>query len=114
MTKFRITYDAVNGDPTQDGLCGKLVDEFISLGKETGLSDLDYLTSSSAVITAFRLAAAEEKIATSDVVFIFEGQEITMDNNFELSAWPLGFADPQGNMLSKIMKIRRNSRKELL
>jgi hypothetical protein len=114
MTKFRITYDAVNGDPTQDGLCGKLVDEFISLGKETGLSDLDYVTSSSAVITAFRLAAAEDKIATDDVVFIFEGQEITMDNNFELSAWPLGFCDPQGAMLSKIMKIRRSDRKELL
>lgn len=114
MTKFRITYDAVNGDPTQDGLCAKLVDEFIALVKENGLIELDYVTSSSAVITAFRLAAAEEKIATDDVIFIFEGQEITMDNNFELSAWPLGFADPQGAMLSKIMQVRRNARKELL
>ena len=114
MTKFRITYDAVKGDPTRDGLSGKLVDVFISLGKESGLSELDCLTSSSAVITAFRLAAAEDKIATDDVVFIFEGQEITMDNNFELSAWPLGFCDPQGAMLNKIMQIRRNNRKELL
>jgi len=114
MTKFRITYDAVNGDPTQDGLCAKLVDELIALGKENGLIELDYSTSSSAVITAFRLAVAEEKIAVVDVVFIFEGQEIIMDNNFELSAWPLGFADPQGSMLTKIMQLRRNARKELL
>lgn len=114
MTQFRITYDAVNGDPTQDGLCGKLVDEFISVSKEGNVSEINYTTSSAAVITAFRLAVAEEKIAVEDIVFSFEGQEITIDNNFELSAWPLGFADPQGAMLSKIMQIRRNARKDLL
>lgn len=114
MTKFLIMYDAVNGEPTQDGLCGKIVDELISLGKEQDLSDLDYLTSSFAVITAFRLAAAEQKIAIDDVVFIFEGQEITMDKNFELSAWPLGFTDPQGSMLNKIMQVRRDARNGLI
>lgn len=111
MTKFRITYDSINGDATPDGLCGGLVDELISMS-EFGV--VSYVTSSASVITAFRLAAAEQKIGVDDVIFLFNGDEITMDNNFELSAWPLGFADPQGPLLNKIMQIRREARNGLI
>ena len=104
MAKFLITYDPVNGDTTQDGLCVGLVDELISINQ---LASVRYITSSANVITAFRLAAAEKKISVDDIVFFFNGEEITMDSKFEMSAWPKGFCDAQGDMLTKIMQARR-------
>lgn len=104
MTKLRITYDASHDDSTPDGLCVGLVDELISMS-EFGV--VSYVTSSANVITAVRLAAAEKKISVDDVVFYFGDVEITMDNKFEMSAWPKGFCDVQGDMLNKIMQERR-------
>lgn len=104
MIKFRITYDPVNGEPTQDGLCVALVDEFISVSQ---FGVVSYVTSSANVITAFRLAAAEKKISIDEIVFSFGDEEITMDSKFEMSAWPKGFCDVQGDMLNKIMQARR-------
>lgn len=104
MTKFRIAYDPTNGVATPDGLCVGLVDELISLRH---LGDVSYTTSTASVITAFRLAAAEKKISVDDVVFVFDDADITMDSKFELSAWPKGFCDVQGDMLNKIMQARK-------
>lgn len=104
MTKFRIAYDPENGVATPDGLCVALVDELISLRQ---FGDVSYITSSANVITAFRLAVAEKKISGDDVVFTFGDMEITMDSKFEMSAWPKGFCDVQGDMLNKIMQERR-------
>lgn len=103
MTKFRIVYDPENGVATPDGFCVSLVDELISLRQ---FGDVSYTTATASVITAFRLAAAEKKISFDDVVFVFDGADVTMDNKFEMSAWPKQ-GDIQGNMLGKIMQARR-------
>jgi hypothetical protein len=103
MTKFRIAYAPENGVATPDGLCVDLVDELISLRQ---FGDVSYTTATASVITAFRLAAAEKKISVDDVVFVFDGADVTMDNKFELSAWPKQ-GDIQGNMLGKIMQARK-------
>jgi predicted ATPase len=104
MFKVEVTYDAVNGEPARDGEVMMVVDSLLAY---SDVADVAFITASANVVTAFRLAAAQGKVNHADVIFIFEGKKILMDEMFELSDWPKGFCDHQGSFLSEIMQARR-------
>lgn len=102
MTNLRITYDTNEGVASSDGKAESIVDHL--LGQE-GL--VEYSTANGSIVDAVRVAVAQKRIESENVVFIFEGETIAVSPTGELDKWPRGFCDHQLNRLRTMMDLRR-------
>ena len=90
---IEITYDPVNGTPIADGRVVSFANEIVEVNK-LGL-DVRRTIASETVIHELRLRVAKGKIAHTDIVFVYNGQELRVekDGGYPIDSWPIGCGD---------------------
>lgn len=105
MAKVTVTYDPIYGEPVCDG---EMLTKAHLLCRDGGW----FVTSSERLIDAVRLEVAKGMIAPENVIFIYDGQRITVNEYGVLSNWPKGFCDLTFKLSEDILTVATRKRKE--
>lgn len=100
-----VTYKRVGGVVVADGEVGGYVRSLLSVNGNynSSFANIDITVSSNLIVDRLRLAVKEGDLDHNDLVFKFEGREITVDNNGRLLSWPEGFCDTWDNILYRML-----------
>ncbi len=111
MRKLIIEYKPMLGDFVQDALVQQYVNGLIySFAEEQHLYPevLHRDVGSELIITGIRVAIKQGKLNQNEVIFRFNGHNITADSRGRLSDWPNGFCNIWDSYLDKLLDIDEN------
>lgn len=99
----RIVFDAKNGTAVRDGDSDEVVQKLI----ESKEPEITFVTGTANVIESMRLALAENKIESKDVIFIFNDLKLINHGTSGIMYWPDGFCDHSRKRLTAIAQAER-------
>lgn len=101
------------GKPVNDFYVDDYVDSIIKDYKKGDAFPI-YHFSSSNVFTRLRLAIVNGDISYNEVVFVFEGKDLIINQYGTINNWPNGFCDSETRDCGKILKLAIEKKKAKL
>jgi len=90
---------------------GERINDFEVEEWVAGLRDGDYSVSTSVPIWAVKLAVVSGRLSASNVVFIYKGKEVPINEYGAMLDWPDGMANAEERYSCKIIQLARDKRK---
>ena len=100
---MKIIFDGYNGMTVPDNKAVEFAQAILDENKDVTIG-------SKILINAIRLVMIQKGIPYTNIVFIFEGKKILLNENYDLKSWPKNFGDEDQNILRQLRTIRSQLR----
>lgn len=105
MHKIEITYDPLNGHAVADGECQTVVDNIVLQYRDKMVGRIARTYSTSLIFDMLRLEVVRGNIKHTDIIFMFEGKEVVVNEYGAIVDWPRGFCDHHGDVAENIIRL---------